>query len=1102
MSSYNLLLNKLDAFIRKFYLNKIVRGGLYFIGLLLAIYLILSVLEYKLFFPIITKKILLGTSLIGILTAFYFWILNPLLRYLKLGRRISHEQAAQIIGSHFSNVEDKLLNVLQLKKQSQDQSDNDLLFASIEQKAEKIKLVPFAKAIDLSKNRKYLPYALPPLLVLLFLIIAAPNVLKESNERLSRPNVEFEKEAPFSFVVKNADEKVLQYSDFQLEVMIEGRVLPKEVSIVLGEQKVKMDKKDAGSYSYRFSNLQEDVVFYLTANEFNSKKYQIEVLPKPLMTSFIADLRYPSYTGRVNEKLNNVGDLEVPDGSFAKWIFNTASTEKVELLFGKNHLEADRQSENEFFLKKRLRKNESYTVYISNGEIERADSAKFQITIIPDEYPTIGIKQIKDSTDSEYVYFIGDAADDYGFTELRFHYTVMPEVENAPSVTESIDIPFDRSKTLIDFTHYIDIAALELLPGDRLEYYFEVWDNDGVNGRKSSKSQKFDFRKPTKKEFKQQEQENNDRIKGNLTDAVKEVNELSKDIESLKERMISKKKMSWEDKKAVEKLKQKHEQLSKQMEEAIEDLKENKKNQEEFKDVDEDILEKQERIQELMEELLTDEMKEMMQKIEDMMEAFQQNNSMEDLEDFEMTNDQLEQELDRMLELFKKLEFEQKMQETIDNLEELAQEQKQLSEETKSGEKNSEQLQKDQEKLNEKFEDIQEDLNKLNELNKEQKKPSDLNEQNELSEEIENQMQQSSEQLENKQNKKAGQNQKGASDKMQKMAQSMAGMMSAAMAEQTMEDIESLRQLLENLVKLSFEQEDLIEEVKNTETENPKFISLVQDQYKLKEDAKLIEDSLIELSKRVFELEGFITDELHKMNRELKQSIDELEQRRKTKATANQQYVMTSANNLALMLSEVMEQMQQSMAQKMPGNQQCENPGGGGNSMVPSLKQMQQQLGEQMKEMQGMMKQGKDPKKMGKKFAESAAQQAKIREALRKMKEGMSQEEKNKSGIDELMKEMDENETDLVNKRITNEMLKRQEEILTKMLEFEKAEREQDKEEKRESITGEEKAKQLPPAIEEYLKNRKAGVQMYKTVPPSLTPFYKNLVERYYKNIN
>src|SRR5699024_9411200 len=112
-----------------------------------------------------------GFIAVAIGTAF-LWMGIPLLKYFNIGSRISNAQAATIIGNHFPEVQDKLLNVLQLKEQADIDVDNSLLLASIEQKTGNLQVVNFPKAIDLKQNRKYLKYALPPLVILLLLIIA------------------------------------------------------------------------------------------------------------------------------------------------------------------------------------------------------------------------------------------------------------------------------------------------------------------------------------------------------------------------------------------------------------------------------------------------------------------------------------------------------------------------------------------------------------------------------------------------------------------------------------------------------------------------------------------------------------------------------------------------------------------------------------------------------------------------------------------------------------------------------------------------------------------------------------------------------------------
>lgn len=136
MNNYELLIQKLDAFIRKYYLNKLLRGILIFVGLLLGFYLFISLTEYQLYFSSNIRKFLLFVFGATSLSAFAFLVAKPFIHYLHLGKQISHERKLTIIGKHFADVKDKLLNILQLKQQSQNTFNKDLIEASILQKTE------------------------------------------------------------------------------------------------------------------------------------------------------------------------------------------------------------------------------------------------------------------------------------------------------------------------------------------------------------------------------------------------------------------------------------------------------------------------------------------------------------------------------------------------------------------------------------------------------------------------------------------------------------------------------------------------------------------------------------------------------------------------------------------------------------------------------------------------------------------------------------------------------------------------------------------------------------------------------------------------------
>lgn len=126
-----------------------------------------------------------------------------MLKFFRLGKTISHEQAAEIVGDHFIDVKDKLLNVLQLNKMQETSDNKSLILASIDQKSESIKFVPFQSAINLTENRKYLKYVLPPALILVGILFMAPSLIKDSTYRILNNSKEFKPEAPFTFKVVN-----------------------------------------------------------------------------------------------------------------------------------------------------------------------------------------------------------------------------------------------------------------------------------------------------------------------------------------------------------------------------------------------------------------------------------------------------------------------------------------------------------------------------------------------------------------------------------------------------------------------------------------------------------------------------------------------------------------------------------------------------------------------------------------------------------------------------------------------------------------------------------------------------------------------------------
>ena len=323
------------------------------------------------------------------------------------------------------------------------------------------------------------------------------------------------------------------------------------------------------------------------------------------------------------------------------------------------------------------------------------------------------------------------------------------------------------------------------------------------------------------------------------------------------------------------------------------------------------------------------------------------------------------------------------------------------------------------------------------------------------------------------------------------MQQQMESMAESMEMEMDMQNLESLRQIIHGLIKISFDQENLIKKFRELEQNDPRFNVLAQQQLKLKDDVKVLEDSLLELSKKDAMMGSFVTREITELNTRLDKVIEANKERRRQQSASEMQFSMTAINNLALMLDSHFDQMMQMMQNAKPGK-------GKPKKGKQSLGQMQQQLNQRIEELKGSGKQGRE---MSEELAEMAAEQERIRRALQEMQEKMKQENGGKLPGGDLSQKMETTETELVNKQLTDKLIERQKEILTRLLESEKSMREQDLDEERKGESAKDYEKEIPPAVEEYLRLKEKEVELLKTVPPKLYPYYKKEVGEYFKRI-
>jgi len=1108
--NYDLLIDKINTFIRKYHYNNLLRGLIFLGAGIFSAYVVITLGEYFGNFNTTFRTVLFYFFILLNLVLIAWLVLPPLLARLQLGKTLTHDEAAAIIGKHFNDVNDKLLNTLQLKKQALENSEHrELIEASINQKIETLKPISFPSAVNIRENNKYLKYVIPPAAIICIIAFAAPSILTESTKRLIRHNEYFAPVAPFQFVLLNKNLSAVQGEDFKLELKLTGDKIPSDIYVETASNTFKLDKENISRFHYLFSNLQQTTTFRLSGNGFTSVPYRIKVNLKPVLLHFDAELNYPAYLHKKNEVVANAGDLTLPMGTTINWKFHTQNAASLLFRINNSSINIQPEGENVFEHRERILKNTSYNISPLNNSVNHADSASYRISVVADESPSINVQEKPDSVSLKAFYFNGKIQDDHGFSSLTFHYKIGDKAQER-SVTKSVKA--NLASTQSGFFYFWNLKETGIKAGDQVTYYFEVADNDGVSGPKTTRSPERTLNMPNAAELADQLNQGTQAVKQKMQSAVKLAGQIEKSAQKLNQTLLDKNNLSFDEKKQVEDLMQKRKELDELVKDIQNENKKNLYNRQENQPQSKQLTEQQKQIEQLFNNVLDEETQKILEKLMSIMKEEDRDISMEELSKMKTDNKSLKKELERMLELYKKLDFEQKLNQNINQLNQLSQEQQKLAEQSKQENANAQQLQQQQQKLNNDFQQVKKSLDELQKTNEQNDNKQQFENPEKEKKAIDEQMNQSAESLKKNNKQQAAKSQQSAAKQMKDLAEKMEQKEAEGEDSQNSVDARELRELLKSLVNSSFNQEKLMQQFRGISPSDPKYIGLAQTQKDIKDNLKTAEDSLYSLSKRIPQIQSTVNQEITAINTKIDQALENLGERRTPEATRNQQYAMTAMNNLALMLSEALDQLQKMQSKGKSGK------GKGSQPSLAQLNKMQQQLNKNMQQArdqmqqgqqqqgQGQQQQGKTGQKgqgMSEQFARMAREQQMIRQTLQQINRENNKDGTGKLGnLDKIAKEMEQTENDLVNRKITDEALKRQQQIQTRLLEAEKAEQQREQDQKRESRT----ANDMPPgyikALQDYEQVKTKQIEQIRTVPSALNLYYRQKIKLYFDQLN
>ena len=547
-------------------------------------------------------------------------------------------------------------------------------------------------------------------------------------------------------------------------------------------------------------------------------------------------------------------------------------------------------------------------------------------------------------------------------------------------------------------------------------------------------------------------------------------------------------------KEEIEKLDQQQQALSQQLE----------------KQEDTPLTEEEKRLAEILEKLNDPELQKYLEALEE--KADQGELTPENLEELGQEMDYQVNQLDRLEELYKDVVFKMELDQQLERIQEAIQK---TEESIESGEnRDPKEAQKAQEEAQKLTEEVSDAQRELDQKNKELKQPyKGMEDGMEKADSAKEKSKKASEELKSGDPSKS-QKQKQESKKDLEALQSLLSQMQSNMSEEKKkENIEHMEQLLDNVVWVSFTEEDLYDDFREISVNNPAFKKKLISQGDLSEKLQHIQDSLDALMYRVPELDPVLDKKVRALKVQQQKTVKALQDANMQEGGRYQRDIMYNLNYIAWVLSDLLEQMRQDLSSQMQGNQNCQKPGGSSSSPSASqMLKMQQELGKEFGESGPPEPGGKKPsgKKgegppMGegeggssgmsgtqaKELAKMLARQEQIRMELEKKTEGGG------PGGD-AVESMKEFEKELVDPQISFEQKKeRLQEIETRLLEVEEAERTQEKEEERDSGNLELYMELRQKSKEEYLQRKKSYQEDLNISPIWLQEYYSRIKRSY-----
>ncbi len=1102
---------------RKKILARIVEGIAACLSVLLLSLFLTGLLEMIFNFGPLIRTSLFLISGAALLITFSKLLLPYLLHYFRSVPANDLVETALEVGETFPEIKDRLRNAIELMSPGHESFHSDeLVKAYIERTISSASPGEIEAAVRYKPRKKSGYILAATLTIAALLLISFPSSMPTALIHSINFTRDYVTPSAYSFYIAPGDTEISRGDTLDVHVkvnLITAAHFPSvlTVSEKYSDEKVfekhQVKEKGNGDYFFRLPDVRGNLAYYVTASGQRSRDYSVNVVDLPIVRDFTVRLVYPQYTNRPPETLQeDIGDFSALIGTRAEYsLRSNKPLIEAWIAFGDSSanvkLETSGTEAHGSFI---LRHTSHYMLrLLDHDSLENRDPIAYTASAISDQYPTCEItspgKDVVLNRDMILPLRIS-IGDDYGFTRLLLQYKLVSSKYVSPEKKyRSIEIPLpSKSAGQEDVTYIWDLSSRNLVPEDVISYHATVFDNDMVDGPKSTSSTEYTLRLPSLEEvFAAADSEHSGLIQ-KTEDALNSSDNLKQQLDKISEEMkTATKQLSWEQQKKMGNTLQQYDSLQKKVEGIRKQIEKMTQKMLQNKIISPKTLEKYQELQKALQDINSPEFQEALKKLQQAIQSLNPNMVREAMKNFQINDEMLRKSIERTLSLIKRIQIEQKFDELQTRVDQLLSGQEEVQKSTASSDSTNRQtrrqLSQSQQEIHKEFSSVEHATSDLNKMMSEISKDMPIKQLSEANEAlrksaVSEKMEAASRELSRGQFSSSLANQQDVSSALQKFKQQLSAAEKSMLQNRQQATINALRKTQQNLLEISKEQEALRDRSTNIIPNSAESRSLSAKQNELMQQLGYSAQQMMQLSNKSFAVTPQMGRQMGEAYSQMQKSLNALQSRGGQSPTNSQSEAMASLNKAVLNIQATLQSMMQ---------------GQGGGS--PSLLQQLEQLGANQEGLNALTRQ------LGMQGALSMQQQAELarlaarQEAIRKSLEQLAHEaqssqsqERVLGNLNDIAKEMSRVAIDMHDKNITSETIQRQDRILRHLLDASRSFLTQNYDNRRVTKAGKDVITQSPGPLKLSDKQLEEEQRLLKLIRENFPPEYQRVILKYY----